>query len=150
MSTELVKELLAAPHAQPNTKCDPKIWKHGVQVFRFAGPRSWMIECWVKAVRKVSGRPVDWHFAAGRAIILCLQKDIEAVETTCKELLPHLEEAAMQAAEPDSLSKKYPQEYPAVQILGWSDQPRPPKPEDWPEGAIAWAPDTGFMMEDKG
>lgn len=119
--------------------CDQEIWRLGVQILRFAGPRSWMIETFVRAASEQAGIPMDWHFAGGRAVVLCLPGDKGKAMKSLMDLMPTLEEAAKRAkARGDESAYE-------VQILEWNGE-RPPKPEDFPPNAIAWDPATGMYF----
>lgn len=140
---KLLEELLGAEKVQPD-ECLPKVWKDGEQVLRLAGARSWMIEGYVRAAAKKAHVPIDWHFAGGRAVILALPEDKEKACQALRDLLPTFQEAARQAV------ARGDEDVYEVQILHWGGV-RPPKPEDFPPGAIAWDPVfNAFMFEDKG
>lgn len=49
--------------------CDDNIFKHGSVVLQTHGVSSNRMEGWVKRIAFESGQPVDWHFAAGYAIV---------------------------------------------------------------------------------
>lgn len=139
---KLLKKLLGVEKTQPR-RCVPKVWDTGVQILRLAGPRSWMIEGYVKAAAKKAGVPLDWHWAGGRAVVLTMPGTKGKAMAALMELMPTFEEAAKQAAaRGDESAYK-------VQILEWNGE-RPPKPEQFPPGAIAWDPALNmFMFEDK-
>ena len=67
--------------------CDPKIFKNGKTVFVTHTIPSNAMEGWVKKVAAMSGQPVDWHFAGGRAVILALG-DLPKVMTAIHSLMP--------------------------------------------------------------
>jgi hypothetical protein len=109
---KLLKKLLGVEKTQPG-RCVPKVWENGEQVLRLAGPRSWMIERYVKEAGKRAGVPLDWHFAGGRAVVLALRQDKEKACQALGELMPTFQEAAKQAvARGDENAYE-------VQILGW-------------------------------
>lgn len=140
---KLLEELLGLKRVEP-APCSPEVWSRGEQVLRLAGPRMWMIEGYVRAAAKKAGVPIDWHFAGGRAVILALPEDKEKACKALEEILPTFQEAARQAVargDEDAFE---------VQICHWGGV-RPPKPEEFPPGAIAWDPAfNAFMFEDKG
>jgi hypothetical protein len=134
----LLKKLLGVEKVQPG-RCVPKVWKRGEQVLRLAGPRSWMIEGYVRAAAEKAGVPIDWHFAGGRAVVLALPEDKEKACRALGELMPTFQEAARQAvARGDAEAYE-------VQICHWGGA-RPPKPEEFPPGAIGWDPALGAFM----
>jgi len=51
------------------TPCDAQIFEKGKVVFIGDSVSSNAMERWVKRVAEVSGEPVDWHFAGGRALV---------------------------------------------------------------------------------
>jgi hypothetical protein len=53
--------------------CDSEIFWDGETIAILAGS-SCAIEEWVKEVASRSGERVDWHYAGGRANVLCLGK----------------------------------------------------------------------------
>lgn len=138
----LLKELLVVKREEP-APCAPEVWNEGEQVLRFAGPRMWMIEGYIRAASKKAGVPIDWHFAGGRAVVLALPKDKDKACQALRELMPTFQEAAKQAvARGDEDSYE-------VQVLDWNGL-RPPKPQDFPPGAIGWDPAlNAFMFEDR-
>jgi len=110
-----------------------------------AGPRSWLIERFVVEARRRAKVPIDWHMAGGRAIILSLPGDEEKALDALDWWLPALEEAARQEkARATGRGDDWAGELCLVQRGGI----RPPKPEDFPPGAIAWDPDGGFYMSE--
>lgn len=93
---KLVAELLATEKVQPG-RCNPKIFNEGEFFCMLAGPRSWLIEAWVRKIRDLADAKIDWHFAGGRACVYylggpeALKRLIEAAEMT----RPAFEEAAL-------------------------------------------------------
>jgi hypothetical protein len=67
--------------------CDADVFKSGSPVLIIEGLASNRIEGWVKKIAERSGQRVDWHFAAGRAIVKALG-DLAAVDTAIAELMP--------------------------------------------------------------
>jgi hypothetical protein len=65
--------------------CDPEIFSKGVQVFVTDTLGSNAIESWVRKVSDLSGQPVDWHWAGGRARVLALG-DIDRVKAAITAL----------------------------------------------------------------
>jgi hypothetical protein len=53
-------------------RCDPEIYKNGVEVFVTHTIRAADIEIWVQKIAQDSGQKVDWHYSSGRAQILAL------------------------------------------------------------------------------
>lgn len=49
--------------------CDLDIFEVGKVVKMLAGVKSAAMEVWINRVRKASGERVDWHYAAGRAVV---------------------------------------------------------------------------------
>ena len=60
-------------------ECDPEVYKNGTQVFLTNTIRSQDIETWVQKIAADSGQKVDWHFYAGRAVVLAIG-DLEKVQ----------------------------------------------------------------------
>jgi hypothetical protein len=52
--------------------CTANVFRNGVVLAVAVTPHPDVIERWVEYVRGVTGQPVDWHFAAGRAIVKAL------------------------------------------------------------------------------
>ncbi len=52
--------------------CDKDVFKNGKCLLITNGIPAAVIERWVRAIAADSGQKVDWHYAAGRAIILVL------------------------------------------------------------------------------
>lgn len=142
VDNNLLTKLLKVEKEQPDS-CAPDVWERGEQVLRLAGPRSWMIEGYVRAAAKKAFIPIDWFFAGGRAVVLALPEDKEKASKVLRDLMPTFEEAAYWA-----VIRGDDDAYP-VQILDWGGV-RPPKPEEFPPGAIGWDPAlNAFMFEDK-
>lgn len=51
------------------TPCDKDIFERGSIVYQTHGVSSNRMEGWVQRIAFESGQPVDWHFAAGHAIV---------------------------------------------------------------------------------
>ena len=60
---------------QPNSKTDPKLNVSGVPVLIVAGLASTAMEAQVNRWREEVGKPLDWFFAGGRAVVLCFPED---------------------------------------------------------------------------
>lgn len=58
------------PFNPSTAKCDPEVYSKG-EVITIIGEHggSRKVEAWVAKVRETSGQRVDWHFAAGRAVV---------------------------------------------------------------------------------
>lgn len=95
-------------------KCDREVYERGEVVFVTHSLRSADVEMWVREIAATSGQRVDWHYAAGRALIKALG-DISKVRDAIRELMP--EHGA-------AFCKDYPR-----------FQSDPPRPEWWMEGA---------------
>ena len=135
---ELAKKLLVGkPGSQPG-RCDEMVFSEGVQVLMLSGPRSWLIERYVVEARERAGVPIDWHFAGGRAVILAFPKDAEKALASLDWWMPAFQTAAIRAKE-ELQDGGY-----EVQLLQRGGR-RPPKPEEFPPGALTWDPDVGFM-----
>ncbi len=67
--------------------CNPEIFSEGVEVFVTDTIGSNAVESWVKKVADLSGQPVDWHCAGGRARVLALG-DIDKVKLAITALKP--------------------------------------------------------------
>jgi len=123
---KLVKEFISVEEVQPG-RCDQEVFDKGEFFCCLAGPRSWMIEAWVKKIRELSGVRVDWNMMGGRARVVYLgsseafKKLVEAANAT----RPALEEAALQKAKGVLVLEHG---YPAVQ---WLNAENP-----WGEGAL--------------
>lgn len=52
--------------------CDIEIFERGTVILSFHGPKSSMIEDWVKGIATKTKTRTDWHFYAGRAIVVVL------------------------------------------------------------------------------
>jgi hypothetical protein len=72
--------------------CAPDIYANGKSACVLAGPRSKVIEAWVRRVAAVSEQQVDWHFVGGRAVVRYIG-DVVRVIGAVRELLPELEAA---------------------------------------------------------
>ena len=72
------------------TPCETGIFQLGRRVGTVAGPPSFMVEAWVKMIAKEAKAPVDWHYAGGRASILCYEKDLKRVQQMARWLEPVL------------------------------------------------------------
>lgn len=97
----LLNDLLSVEQVQPG-RCSPDVWEHGTQVMVLAGPRSWVIERWVREVAKRSQLAVDWSFFGGRAVIQAVLKDNveqERLAYAIGDLLPTLQEATRRTCE---------------------------------------------------
>jgi hypothetical protein len=142
LDEDLIEKLLSAENEQPGS-CAQEVFDKGVQILRFAGPRSWMIEGYVLAASEKAGVPIDWHFAGGRAVVLALLKDDEKAHAALKSLMVTFMEAAHRSV------KRGDENAYEVQVLSWGGQ-RPPKPEEFPEGAIGWDPVfNAFLMREE-
>lgn len=69
------------------TPCNDKVFKKGTCVCITHTIPSNAMEGWVKKVAKLSGQPVDWHFAGGRAVVLALG-DLKKVREAIIKLTP--------------------------------------------------------------
>lgn len=140
---KLLKKLLEVKQPGQPDRCVQNVWEHGEQVLRLAGPDSWMIEGYIRAAAQKAGVPIDWHFAGGRAVVLVLPEDKEKARQALEELMPTFQEAARQAvAQGDARAYE-------VQILDWGGV-RPPKPEEFPPGAIGWDPALNAFLFGEG
>jgi hypothetical protein len=83
--------------------CDPEIFAKGIQVFVTDTLDSATMEGWVKQVAEYSGRPVDWHWYGGRAVVLAL-RDIGLVKKAIQTLMPEHDRLYQEAV--DKLFKK--------------------------------------------
>ena len=72
--------------------CDAEIFKRGEAVMLFHGPRSGLIEEWVKKLAAETQTHTDWHFAGGRAVVLVLGGEAERgkVRAAAVRLWPEL------------------------------------------------------------
>lgn len=89
--------------------CSQDIYQNGTPVFRTDTIHSFDLEPWVQKVAALSGQPVDWHFAGGRAIVLALG-DLEKVRAALRELLPE-HDALWRAACGDIFGEKQKADY---------------------------------------
>lgn len=71
--------------------CDKKVFKKGTALFMTHSIPPNAMEGWVKKVAKKSGQRVDWHFAAGRAIVKAFG-DLDKVVDAIKDLQPEHDE----------------------------------------------------------
>jgi hypothetical protein len=69
------------PDPQP---CDPRLYREGICVGVYGTAGANAFERLIGQVREASGRPVDWHYAAGRAVVLTFKDD-------AKHVTPHLQ-----------------------------------------------------------
>ncbi len=97
----LIEALLSAEQRQPG-ECAQDVYERGEAIAWLAGPRSWMIERWVREVARIAEVPVDWNMSCGRALVSALLEGAnanrrEAVKEVFKLLLPALREAALRA-----------------------------------------------------
>ena len=112
---KLVAEFLNVEEVQPG-RCEQEIFDDGEFFCCLAGPRSWVIEAWVKKIRELSGQRIDWNFSGGRAVVNFLggteahKRLVEAAEAT----RPALEEAALKTSTSDLVRDGV---FPAVQWL---------------------------------
>lgn len=60
---------------QPSAKTDPEFKARGVPVLIVAGLASTAMEAQVIRWREEVGKPLDWCFAGGRAVVLCFPED---------------------------------------------------------------------------
>ena len=60
---------------QPSARTDPKLKASGVPVLIVAGLASTAMEAQVIRWREEVGKPLDWYFSAGRAVVLCFPED---------------------------------------------------------------------------
>lgn len=66
--------------------CDKEIFNNGTLVMMTHSIPSRRLEEWVQQVACLSGQPVDWHFAGGRARILALG-DLKKVREAILDLI---------------------------------------------------------------
>lgn len=71
--------------------CDPDIYQRGEVVLVTHSIPSQAIEAWVRCVAVLSGEPVDWHWAGGRAAVRTTG-DRGAVEQAITLLKPALDQ----------------------------------------------------------
>ena len=112
---KLVEEFISVKEVQPGSS-DLEIFNKGKFFCCLAGPRSWMIEAWVKKIRKLSGTRVDWSMAGGRACVSYLgdENDFQRLVAAAELTRPALEEAALKKGT-SSLVREH--DYPSVQWL---------------------------------
>lgn len=82
---------------KPLPPCARNIYANGTLVMMTHTIGSQEMEGWVKKVAELSGQPVDWHFAGGRACILALG-DLSKVRAAIKELISEHDDLQRQAA----------------------------------------------------
>lgn len=72
--------------------CDSEIFERGTPVMLLHGPRSALIEEWVKRLAAETQTRTDWHFAGGRAVVLVLgdEADIAKVRNAVDMYWPDL------------------------------------------------------------
>lgn len=73
------------------TPCDKDIFERGFVVYQTHGVSSNRMEGWIKRIAFESGQPVDWHFAAGYAIVKGLG-DLKLIEAAVANNLHRLAE----------------------------------------------------------
>ncbi len=78
----------AKPRSSSPPECKPDIFMNGHSIVVLDGC-SYRVEQWVKAVAKLSGQPVDWHYTGGRANVLYLG-DYDKVQAAIKTMTPDL------------------------------------------------------------
>lgn len=71
--------------------CNHDVFTRGEVMFVTDGISSNRMEQWVREVAKLSGQPVDWHFAGGRAVVKALGHT-GSVRTAMDHLFPLLEQ----------------------------------------------------------
>jgi hypothetical protein len=49
--------------------CDREVFEDGKVVVMLGNVSSAVMEDWVKSLRECSGERIDWHYAAGRAVV---------------------------------------------------------------------------------
>jgi hypothetical protein len=97
----LVQALMDVRAAIP-APCNSEVSRRGTFVCALDGPRSWVIERWVREVGARAGVPVGWHLSGGIARVLALCEDGEAAQRLgeiVRDLSPALEEAARRLAQ---------------------------------------------------
>lgn len=67
--------------------CDAKVYRNGTVVFITNTIQAPELNRWVESVARESGQRVDWHFAAGRAVVKALG-DLDKVRSAILALLP--------------------------------------------------------------
>ncbi len=78
------------------TPCNKEIFNEGEFICMTNSIPSNAMEGWVKKIAEVSGQPVDWHFAGGRARVLALG-DIGKVKEAVIELKDEHDKLYMKA-----------------------------------------------------
>lgn len=71
--------------------CNKKIYEHGKIILITAGIPSNAFDKWVMKIAEASGQPVDWHFAAGHAVVFALG-DLKKVRKALEEHRTDLED----------------------------------------------------------
>lgn len=66
--------------------CDPKLFKHGHTVAVCGTYGANHFEGLIDEIRLATGRPVDWHYVGGRAVVLAFAKDAEAVKEAFEQI----------------------------------------------------------------
>jgi hypothetical protein len=140
---ELARRLLEGTPGTTPPPCTAEVFRGGVQVMVLAGPRSWLIERYVVEARTRAGVPIDWHFCGGRAVVLALPGDVEKAVESLEWWLPAFEEAAREAKKRGD-ARAY-----EVQLLAWGGR-RPPRPDQVPNGVIAFDADGGLYASEDG
>lgn len=83
--------------------CDNDLFQNGTRLVRFSGPRSHTMDEWIKSIRAETGQRVDWHLAAGWAIVIA-SGDLECVRRALKAGIERLVDAYM--ACPDNFTRQ--------------------------------------------
>jgi hypothetical protein len=117
---KLVQEFATVEEVQPG-RCDPEVYDEGQSFCCLAGPRSWMIEAWVKKIRELSGVKVDWNMSGGRAVVAYVgdQGAFKSLVKAADLTRPAFEEAARQKTTSNLVVEHG---YPAIQWLN-ADNP---------------------------
>lgn len=61
-------------------KCNEDLYQKGITVFVTHTLMAKDIESFIIRVSEDCGKPVDWHYAGGRAQVLCFKEDIDVVQ----------------------------------------------------------------------
>lgn len=72
------------PDPQP---CDPELFKEGICVGVYGTNGACAFEELIQQVSCESQCPVDWHYAGGRAVVLCYEHDLGAVEPVLERIV---------------------------------------------------------------
>lgn len=96
MPASLYDVLMNAKHFIPPPG-NPAIFRDGIPMLTFAGPRSWMIEAWVATLAKREKIAMDWSFFGGRAVVRALPKDEARAREVLSSNLEDLKKAAQDA-----------------------------------------------------